>query len=316
MPKVSVIVPVYKVEEYLPKCLDSLVNQTLKDIEIILVNDGSPDNSDKIIKKYAKKDDRIVYIEKENGGQASARNMGVKVAKGEFISFVDSDEWIELETLEECYKKAKKEKSDIVQFDLNKVIDGEKHYEPFFTLEGEDLKKTYILNVTSPWGKIIKKEIITDNDLYFPEGIIYEDYAVAPVYGLFAKKISYIDKPFYNYLVREGSTMTQNFNKKFYDIIAATKYLYNLVKKYDKQYYDEFEFTIIRNSFTAAYERLKTSEEGRGILDELSAWAHKTIPKWYKNKYYREYGFKKRLFIYLIYKKQYKLLNFIHNIKK
>ena len=176
MPKVSVIVPVYKVEEYLPKCLDSLVNQTLEDIEIILVNDGSPDNSDKIIKKYAKKDKRIVYIEKENGGQASARNMGVKVAKGEFISFVDSDDWIELETLEECYKKAKKEKSDIVQFDLNKVINGEKHYEPFFTLEGEDLKKTYILNVTSPWGKIIKKEIITDNDLYFPEGIIYEDY--------------------------------------------------------------------------------------------------------------------------------------------
>ena len=92
MKKVSVIIPVYNVEDYLEKCLDSVINQTLKDIEIIVVNDGSPDNSQKIIDEYKKKDKRIISIMKENGGQASARNLGIKKARGEFLCFVDSDD--------------------------------------------------------------------------------------------------------------------------------------------------------------------------------------------------------------------------------
>ena len=114
-PKISVIVPIYNVEEYLEKCLDSLVNQTLKDIEIILINDGSPDNSEAIVKKYLKKyKEKIIYHKKENEGQGIARNYGIKLAKGEFISFVDSDDYIDLTMLEKLYNKAIKENSDIV----------------------------------------------------------------------------------------------------------------------------------------------------------------------------------------------------------
>ena len=120
-PKISVIVPVYKVKQYLEKCVNSITNQTYKNLEIILIDDGSPDGSPALCDKLSKTDNRIKVIHKENGGVSSARNTGLANATGDYIAFVDSDDWIELETFEECYKKAKKEKSDIVQFDLNKV---------------------------------------------------------------------------------------------------------------------------------------------------------------------------------------------------
>ena len=117
--KISVIIPVYNVEKYIVKCLDSLVNQTLENIEIIVVNDGSKDNSQTIIDKYVKKYPKKIksYI-KENGGQGSARNLGLEYAKGEYISFVDSDDWLDLNALEEMYNLAKKDNSDIVICDM------------------------------------------------------------------------------------------------------------------------------------------------------------------------------------------------------
>jgi glycosyltransferase involved in cell wall biosynthesis len=104
MPKVSIVIPVYNVEKYLRQCLDSVVNQTLKDIEIICVNDGSTDNSLQILEEYANKDDRIKIINKDNGGLSSARNAGLEIATGVYIGFVDSDDYIEIETYNEAYK--------------------------------------------------------------------------------------------------------------------------------------------------------------------------------------------------------------------
>ncbi len=314
--KVSVIIPVYNVEKYLPKCLDSMVNQTLKDIEIIVVNDGSPDNSEKIIKEYLKKDKRIIYLKKENGGQGSARNLGIKKAKGEFLCFVDSDDYIELNMLELLYDKAINEESDIVISNYNKVIGNNKQECSFFDTLGQNNIESYILNMGSPWGKIIRKDIITNNNLFFPEGIIYEDYAVVPLYALFANKISYVDIPLYNYLIREGSTMTQKFNEKFYDIISATDYLYKRLEEYGFPYYQEYEYFIIKNIFREAYIRLLPYPNGTKVLDKINIWAKGHIPNWYKNKYFKKENFKSRLFTYLIYKRQYKLLSLIHKIKK
>ena len=106
-PKVSIIIPVYNVEQYLPKCLDSIINQTLKDIEIICINDGSIDNSLSILKEYASKDDRIIIIDKENEGQGIARNLGIKKAKGKYIGFVDPDDWVDIQMFEKCIIKHK-----------------------------------------------------------------------------------------------------------------------------------------------------------------------------------------------------------------
>ena len=119
--KVSIIVPVYNVESYLDKCLNSLVNQTLKDIEIIVINDGSTDNSQKIIDKYSKKYKNIINITKENGGVSEARNLGLEKASGEYIGFLDSDDWIEPDMYELMYQKAKTENFDIVACDTQAI---------------------------------------------------------------------------------------------------------------------------------------------------------------------------------------------------
>lgn len=127
-PKVSVIIPVYNVEQYLRECLDSVVNQTLKDIEIICVNDGSPDNSLAILEEYAAKDERIKIINKENGGLSSARNCAIPLAQGEYIGFVDSDDWIDLDFYEKLYNTAKEYNAEIACADLYRVSDTKAKY--------------------------------------------------------------------------------------------------------------------------------------------------------------------------------------------
>ena len=155
--KVSVIVPVYNVEKFIDKCLNSLVKQSLKEIEIIVVNDGSPDNSQKIIDKYVKKyPEKVQSFIKENGGQGSARNIGIVKAKGEYISFVDSDDWLDLDALEKMYSLAKKDNSDIVICDM---VD---HYANY-TIYHNCTKYNSVFEVTpSACNKIFKKELIKD----------------------------------------------------------------------------------------------------------------------------------------------------------
>jgi glycosyltransferase involved in cell wall biosynthesis len=124
--KVSVIIPVYNVEKYIKKSLESVMNQTLKEIEIICVNDGTKDNSRKIIEEYAQKDERIKIIDKENGGLSSARNAGMEIARGEYLGFVDSDDWIEETMYEKLYEKAKADESQMVICAVHKYDDKSK----------------------------------------------------------------------------------------------------------------------------------------------------------------------------------------------
>ena len=159
--KVSVIVPVYNVEKYISKCLDSLVNQTLKDIEIIVVNDGSPDNSQKIIDEYVKKyPDKVKSYIKENGGQGSARNYGIELSTGEYIGFVDSDDFVELDMFEKMYNKAKQDNSDIVICGSYNVSEdySKKEIDVFVNNYNTDLENA-IFGKMTVWNKIYKRNI-------------------------------------------------------------------------------------------------------------------------------------------------------------
>ena len=174
MAKVSVIVPIYNVEKYLPKCLDSLVNQTLEDIEIILVNDGSLDNSGKIANEYSKKHkDKIIYLEKENGGLSDARNYGIPYATGEYIAFLDSDDYIDIDAYKQMYEKAKKEDADFLECDFiweypnKKIIDKRIEYK-------NKQEMLAVVRVVA-WNKLIKKDLIINNNIRFPKGLRYED---------------------------------------------------------------------------------------------------------------------------------------------
>ena len=191
-PKVSIIVPVYNVEKYLEKCLDTLVNQTLKDIEIICINDGSKDSSPEILKRYAQKDSRIKIIDKQNAGLSAARNDGLKAASGEFVGYVDSDDWVDLNFYEKLYEAAQKHNAEIASGNIircGKKITKYKvkfEKEELITYSIEKLKAVKIPKYNYVWNKIYKRESLINLNLPFPEGRVYEDicWSIKAVYYL------------------------------------------------------------------------------------------------------------------------------------
>ena len=228
---VSIIVPVYKVERCLPRCVESLINQTYKDIEIILVDDGSPDNSPKICDYYAEKDSRIKVIHKQNGGVSSARNTALDVASGEYITFVDSDDWVEHQMIE--YMVNAIDGVDIVgvNFDSRAISVGRNILEEGkFNLK-EDKKSNFLYNV-APWGKLYKTSIIKQNNIRFLEYVKYgEDAIFLYDYIFFAKSAYAVDKILYHY-----NCFMNSGSKTFYEDRA--KWSKISLEKYKKCFED------------------------------------------------------------------------------
>ena len=233
-PAISVIVPVYNVEKYLDHCLTSLLEQTFTDFEAILVDDGSTDSSYQICKKYAEKDKRFTAYEKENGGASTARNVGLENAKGEYMFFLDSDDWLESNTLETMITTAKKENADLVFCEAQaiddegkKELDGhytyKKHYQTGnayqIMLKMMERKEFHV----AIWMLLLDRRIITDNNLRFKEGIIYEDMVISYQFYCLANQAAHVNQKLYNRRYRPNSVMTSTKTEKNY-ISAATVY--------------------------------------------------------------------------------------------
>lgn len=237
MIKVSIIVPVYNVEKYLSQCLDSLINQTLKDIEIICVNDGSKDNSETILKAYQIKDPRIKIISQENKGLSVARNTGINAAKGEYIGLIDSDDWVDLDFYEKLYNAAKKYNSDIAAGDFyrrGKIIKTQKlkyKKEEFFTDDAERIKQAGIPKYNYVWNKIYRRESLEKINCPFPVGRYYEDicWLVKVVYHL--NGFVTVPNTFYHYRRNEGSIITQKSAKHKADCRSAEIEMLNFMKE-------------------------------------------------------------------------------------
>ena len=206
MVKVSVVLPVYNVEPYLRDCMDSIVNQTLTDTEIICVNDGSPDNSLEILKEYASRDDRITVIDQENGGHAVATNRGIEMATGDYLFLMDSDDVLDLRALELTYEKAIEKEVDFVLFKaINYDDENDKYYETevysmdkIAAVVGEDvfdyndIKGLMFEAIVTPWSKLFKRDFIMENNIRFPEGLIFEDNVFFYEALLKAKRIYFL----------------------------------------------------------------------------------------------------------------------------
>ena len=194
MPKISVIVPVYNVEQYLPQCLDSIINQTFKDIEIICINDGSTDNSGKILEQYAQKDDRIKVIHQENKGISMVRNIGVEATTGEWISFIDSDDYIDKDFYKTLLSAAQKSGADVVQCGYNIFDDKTKKTcftTPVIASNFQDVIQNF--NRGYVWNKIWKSDLIKHNSLKFYPGIYIEDILFSVEAANFIKKFQIIE---------------------------------------------------------------------------------------------------------------------------
>lgn len=306
MIKVSVIVPVYNTEKYLNRCLDSLVNQSLKEIEILVINDCSTDNSKIILDKYEKEYKNIKVIHnKTNKGIGYNRNLGIKEAKGEFISFIDSDDWVDKTMFEKMYNKALNDKLDLVICNYfrklmreDELIDIDSDFNIKF-FENTNLKKSPNLLIdinTAPWNKLYKKELI--ENIKFPEDLKYEDAVFVMECLSKAKKIGMIEDKLNYYLVRNKSETTV-MNEKVFDILKITKIIENNFKK--TKYYNDIkdyaEAYIITNLFryTLQQKYQKDNLLKNKFIDEVFNYLNDSFPNWRKNKIWKKRNFIKRL---------------------
>lgn len=286
--KISVIVPCYNVEEYIKKGLDSLINQTLKDIEIILINDGSKDKTIDILKEYDKKDKRIVIIDKKNEGVSKARNDGLEKATGEYIAFMDSDDWFELDALEKMYNKAKDNDFDIVACDTYAIYPDRKQYIKSAIKDNQTNKKLMIDAYAVIWNKIYKKEILKNikfnTSLTFCEDVLF-------LYQIYERvnKIGSINEPLYNYLQRQNS-LTYTYDKKLYQLIESQDEIINYYKKGNifAKYKEELEYTYVRYLFATFIKRLaktKNKKEFKTGYKYVKEKVKEEFPNYKKNKY-------------------------------
>lgn len=324
-PVVSIIVPVYNVEKYLKRCLDSLVNQTLKNIEILIVNDGSPDNSQKIIDKYVEKYPNLIksFI-KKNGGQGSARNFAIKKAKGQYIMYVDSDDFIDKMMAETLYNEAIKNDNDIVVCG-NKIFN-----EDYQCIEKEsaysfndknNIMCNFLFGKMAVWNKLFKKELILNNQIDFRSKVWYEDVDFN-VKCLFASnKISFVDEPFYNYLLREGSTMNNSNIKRNLELLDSFNEIINFCneKKIFNKYYDELEFLCVYHMYICGITRIiNTSNKMKDkikIIKKYIMYLENNFKNFKKNRYIRYLSKSKKIIYFLIKYKQYYIIQLLFKIK-
>ncbi len=296
--KISVIIPVYNSSTYLRKCLDSVVNQTLKDIEIIVINDGSTDDSKNIIEEYTVKYKNIIFIDQENKGIGKTRNIGIKKATGEYITFVDSDDYIKENMLEEYYKYAKKHNFDLVIGSYIKKINNKEiifENNKFKTGNVKTTPQILYLIEYGPWAKLYKREMLINNNIYFDEKRKYEDMPFVSKALLKSKLIGQITEPYYYYIIHNNSETT-TMDKRVFDILDILK---EIKDYYKREYYlrDELDYVII-DKITTYMLQQRVQKDNKLRIEFINAgyaFLNKNIKNWRGNKYYKKTNFLKRI---------------------
>lgn len=266
--KISVVVPVYNVEEFLPKCLDSLIGQTYKNIKIICVDDGSTDGSLKTLRDYEKKDKRILVTSKKNGGLSSARNAGLKKCDTEYVMFCDSDDYYASRMCEKMLSTIEKDNSDLVVCTQNVIYlthdemrESDRNYYRLNYVGKQYIHEELVLKTdVSVLNKIFRMDIIKKHNIEFPEGLNNEDFYFYNAYMSVSSSISFVNQKLYNYVRREGSIMSENFDadKLSLDHLMVAEKLFDFYKKTDflarhknlfwKQWVMSFWFSVEHSS--------------------------------------------------------------------
>lgn len=292
---ITIIVPIYNSEKYLKKCIDSLVNQTKKELEIILINDGSTDNSEKIIKEY--KDDRIKYIKNENQGIGITRNEGIAKAQGKYLMFIDSDDYLEKNTCELLFNKAEKDNLDMVICDFYREYEnGEKKEERIVNFENTTIKETpellYKVNL-SPWNKLYQTKLIRDNNILFEEELKYEDTPFVFISMDKSKRIGKVNKCLNHYIIHNNSETTIR-DEKCFDIFEIIRIVrdYFEGKEYAKESINRWIVWIVTN-FTIQQRNQEDKKLAMRFIDHSHDFLSVVVPDYKNNKYYEGRGIKR-----------------------
>lgn len=301
LPKISVIVPVYNTATLLARCIDSLLDQSLKEIEIILVNDASTDNSLEILQQYESKYPGIIRVINStvNMRQGGARNLGIGAASGEYIGFADSDDWVENQMYELLYNESRKNGSDICycyryQVSENGLIkkeDDASYFLPEGSITEDARKEMLIRHVTFVQRYIYKRSLLTDNHILFPLHLRYEDLLFDPLVLLYAKHISAVKLPLYNYFIRKGSTTTAVSDEKYMDKMQVCGLI---VQEYKKRgayeaYRNEINYLFFRKGYihTSLNYLINSTDPDTAVIDNIRQSLLQTDEHYRQNPYYK-----------------------------
>mgnify|MGYP004604313335 CR=1 FL=1 len=289
MKKVSIIVPCYNSSSYVDRCMDSLINQTIDSFEIVLVDDGSTDDTLVKLKKYRKEySDKVVLVTLDkNMGLGNARNIGIKHSSGEYIGFVDSDDYVDLNMFEVMYNKASKNNSSVVECNFIWEFPNKNKID---ITNGYELGSEMLVNVrVMVCNKIYKKKWLDEINPLFAVGLKYEDVLFTYEYVPYVKSVSFVDEAFYHYVQRKSSLANnQNIRvRDIYDVLLQVRDYYVKNKIYD-EYKNELEYLFVRYILGSSYKRackIKDKKVRNKVLDEGWKLLNDLYPNWKKNAY-------------------------------
>lgn len=325
MEKVSIIVPIYKVEDYLDNCVQSILRQTYRELEIILVDDGSPDRCPQICDEYAQKDDRIRVVHKENGGLGDARNAGVREATGKYLLYVDSDDRIREDLVSITVEAAEKAQADIVIFDYaGEMPDGTKTDLFTFDLPEDKVfsaeeEPAVIMRTCSAVNKLFRREFWVSAGLSFPAGRYYEDLATIPRLFVLAERIVYKKEVLYYYLTREGSiTHSSDFSRNFADRTRAVEEVLGFFRErgLEKRYRDELEYLVFENTWFVPSKEIVLNDRKSIYLGRFREYALGKYPKIESNRYVRELSGKNKILWTLLRRKMYAVMVLMSKLRQ
>lgn len=310
MPDISIIVPIYNAEKYINKCIDSILNQTKKELEIILINDGSTDNTEKLIKSY--KDKRIKYFKNTNHGIGYTRNFGISKSTGKYITFLDSDDYMAKDELKLLYEKCLEDDLDISICDFYRVYDNDLVEVNLGDFKSSSLKDNpdIITENLNPWGKLYSSKLLKDNKIKFVENLKYEDAPFVIEALCNAKKIGKVNDYLHYYVIHNNSETTVR-DRKCFDILKIVDKIRNYTKDKDylKDKIDKLTVRILTN-YTIQQRNQSNKEIAMEFIDKAFDYLEKEVPDYKNNKYYEQRGMKKIIeknkFLTKLYVKLYK----------
>ncbi|MDR0812323.1 MAG: glycosyltransferase [Paludibacter sp.] len=299
--RISIIVPTYNTANLLPRCINSLVNQTLQDIEIILIDDASTDNSLEILREYETKYPAKICViaSPENRRQGGARNSGIEAAQGEYLGFTDSDDWVEPTMYEELYNQAIKDNSDLCYCRRRQVTesgqisaDDANYFMPVGNLTDEKRREILTDNLTFVQRYIYRRSLFTDHNIRFPEKLRYEDMLIDPLVIPVLQRIAAVDKPLYNYFIRSGSITTAVSDSKYRDKQRVSQMIVDEYKKrgFYENYKNEINYLYFRKGYIHAALNyiINAQRPKKEIITELKIALLEIDKNYRKNPYYRK----------------------------
>lgn len=293
MPKASVIVPVYNVEAYLEKCVQSILRQTEQDFELLLVDDGSTDSSGQLCEELAKKDSRIRVIHQENQGLGGARNTGIREAKGDWLLLVDSDDWIEPEILEKSLEAGLREEADMVMFPFRSVDEEGRELAVFRENVPLDRalslkeRKDVLLTAPCAWNKLYRTAFFRETGLAYPSRVWYEDIRTTPKLMALARRMVFLGDIGYNYLQRQGSIMNSGKVARNVEIIEAFDDILPWFREHGlfAEYRQELEHLTVAHILLTSSVRVLRMDHKNPLLGKFRAYVEREFPTYRGNPY-------------------------------